>query len=223
MRIQEHLYQGFFGIAKKKDAAKYYAERMSKLKGLDDDLDKDIEEFKKILSNHRTKLDAYYNFLNKLDKESLRQLKQQIKTLEGMFDPDENANRREKKYTLRVKNIISDLLKNEENSELDALEKEVIDDLNHLNALLDSISPLWEEQLAFVRKNEDEILANKNHVQVISDILKEEGDILRMEESLLKKIDLKTGAILRKTSLKMRDLEKTKDMNMNYREIKHIR
>ena len=89
--------------------------------------------------------------------------------------------------------------------------------------MLKSIEPLWQQQIDFIEKNDEEILESRENIKILSDILKEEDDILKMEESLLRKIDLKTGAILRKTTLKERDIERTKDMDMSYREIKHIR
>lgn len=223
MRIQEHLFQGFFGNKNKVDSAKYYTERVNKMKGLDSDLDKSIEEFQKILDNHNKKLASYYEFLKRLDKESLKELKDQINIIEGMYEHDEEANEDEREYCLKVKDSLTKLTANEENTELTTLEKDVMEDIKSLIQLLESISPLWEQQLEFVKKNDEEIIGNKNNLKVLSDILKEEGDILKMEENLLKKIDLKTGAILRKTTLKMRDVDKTKDMNLSYREIRHIR
>jgi len=74
-----------------------------------------------------------------------------------------------------------------------------------------------------IKQNDELILNDNNNIKVLSDILKEEGDVLKMEESLLRKIDLKTGTILRKATLKERDIERTKDMDMNYREIKYVR
>lgn len=223
MRIQEHLFQGYFGIKKKQDSAKYYNERVSKLRGLDNDLDRGIENFHTILENHKKKLNAYFEFLKKMDKPSLDNLRQEIKRLEGMFEIDETANERENRYVLKIEDVVKELLKNEENTDLNALEKDVIEDVISLHTLIESIGPLWKAQLEFLEKNDDEILDSKENIKVLSDILKEESDILRVEENLLKKIDLKTGAILRKTTLKMRDVEKTKDMNINYRQIEHIR
>jgi len=60
MRIQEHIYQGFFGLKKKQDAGKYYHERIDKLKGVDKELDEVIEEFQKVLANHNNKIRSYY-------------------------------------------------------------------------------------------------------------------------------------------------------------------
>ena len=102
MRIQEHLFQGYFGIKKKQDSEKYYNQRVGKLKGLDADLDKGIENFKTILENHRKKLDAYFAFLKNMDKISLEALKLEIKRLEGMFDIDEVANDSEERYCLKM-------------------------------------------------------------------------------------------------------------------------
>jgi hypothetical protein len=223
MRIQEHLFQGYFGIKKKQDSEKYYNQRVGKLKGLDADLDKGIENFKTILENHRKKLDAYFAFLKNMDKISLEALKLEIKRLEGMFDIDEVANDSEERYCLKMEDILKDILTNEENTDLNTMEKDVMDDIKSLQSLVESIGPLWEAQLKFIEKNDDEIINNKANIKIISDILKEESDILRVEESLLRKIDLKAGSIIRKTELKRQDLEQTKDMNMSYREIKHIR
>lgn len=223
MRIQEHIFQGFFGITKKKDAAKYYSDRIGELKGLDSDLDKAIENFQKIITNHNLKLKAYYEFLKNFDKESLDSLKEQISVLEDMFDTDEDSNESEEKDIMKVQDTLCGLMKNEENTDITQLEQETMTDLKELSRLLDTICPLWKAQLEFMQKNDEEILGDKSNIKILSDILKEEGDILKMEENLLRKIDLKTGAILRKTTLKMRDVEKTKDMNMTYREIRHIR
>jgi hypothetical protein len=223
MRIQEHIFQGYFGFKNKQDSAKYYNQRVSKLKGLDADLDKGIENFLTILENHKKKIDAYFLFLKNLDKESLARLKDEINKLKGMFDVDEIANDSEGRHVLRIENILKDLIANEENAELNNMEKEAAEDVKSLHSLIESIGPLWEAQLEFVDKNDDLIIADKNNIRIIGDIFKEESNILRVEENLLKKIDLKTGAILRKTNLKMRDVERTKDMDMAYREIKHIR
>jgi hypothetical protein len=223
MRIQEHLFHGFFGIHKKEDAAKYYSTRIDKLRGIDSSLDNAIEKFQIILGNHNTKLDAYIEFLKDFDKISFEKLKSEIMKLEGMFDIDEEANVDAERYILGIQETLKDLLKNEENNELTQLEREAMADLRELSKLLDSISPLWVAQIDFIKHNEGTIFDNKTNIKILSDILKEEGDILRMEEKLLKKIDLKTGTILRKTQLKMKDVQRTKDMNMTYREIKHIR
>jgi len=223
MRIQEHLFQGYFGIKKKQDSAKYYNERVAKLKGLDSNLDNGIENFRTILENHKKKLDAYFNFLRKMDRQSLELLRQEIRRLEGMFDVDEIANDKEERNVTKIESTLKELIGNEENSELNTLEKEVMADVKSLHELIQSISPLWEAQLDFIKKNDIEIIENKENIKILGDILKEESDILRVEESLLKKIDLKTGAILRKTTLKMRDVDRTKDMNITYREINHIR
>ena len=111
----------------------------------------------------------------------------------------------------------------EESTELGQLEKESITDLNEMLRLLKAIEPVWQAQIDFIKQTDELILSNNNNIKILSDILKEEGDILRMEESILRKIDLKTGTILRKTTLKERDIERTKNMDMNYREIKHVR
>ena len=223
MRIQEHIFQGYFGIKKKQDSEKYYNDRVSKLRGLDSDLDRGIENFKIILENHKKKLNAYFDFLKKMDSQSLNVLRNHIKVLQGMFDVDEVAYDSEHRYVLKIETILKDLIDNEESSDIGMMEKDVMHDVKSLHSLIESIGPLWQQQLEFIKKNDDEILGDKINIKVLSDILKEESDILRVEETLLRKIDLKTGAILRKTTLKMRDIEKTKDMNMNYREIKHIR
>jgi len=207
----------------KQDSEKYYNERVSKLKGLDSDLDKGIEDFKSILENHKKKLDAYFLFLKNMDRTSLSKLRAEIKRLEGMFDVDELANDDEERHVIKIEGILKDLATNEENTELDNMEKDVIEDIKALHNLIQSIGPLWEAQLEFIKKNDEEIIGNKENIKVIGDVFREESDVLRVEENLLRKIDLKTGAILRKTTLKMRDVEKTKDMNMAYREIKHIR
>jgi phosphomevalonate kinase len=223
MRVQEHIYQGFFGLKKKQDAGKYYHERMEKLKGMDKELDTVIEEFQKILSNHDVKLKSYYNFVNKPGKDTLQAVRKEIEKLEGMFDEDELANDKEQKYVLKGIDELKDLTKNEESSEMGQLESEVVSDLNELLRLLRSIEPVWQAQIDFIKKNDEEILENKINIKVLSDILKEEGDILRMEESILQKIDLKTRTILRKTSLKEQDIGKTEDASLRYRDIRYIR
>jgi hypothetical protein len=223
MRVDEHLFQGFFGINKKQDSAKYYHERVDKLKGLDSDLDKCIDEFQKVLVNHNKKITAYHYFLTRIDKPSLQSVMDEINKLEGMFDDDEIANDTTRRYALKIEEILKILTKNEECIELQSIEQDTMSDLKELHRMIASIKPLWEQQLEFVKKNDEEILTNKNNIKILTDIFKEESDIMKMEESLLKKIDLKTGNILRKTTLKLRGIEETKDMNMNYRDIKHIR
>jgi hypothetical protein len=223
MRIDEHLFQGFFGIKKKQDAAKYYDTRVEKLLGIDESLDKGISEFKKLLLNHKNKLKAYDLFLQNLDKVSLQALRSEIRKLEGMFDADELSNEAERKHIIRINSTIKELANDEENEELTLLEKDVIEGLRRLSSLIDSLGPLWEAQLQFIEKNDEEILDDRRNIRLLTDILKEEADILRMEDSILREIDLKTGVILRKTSLKKRNLERTKDMNLRYREISHIR
>ncbi len=223
MRIQEHLYQGFFGLKKKEDASKYYHERVDKLRGFDKDLDTIIEAFQKVLDNHTNKLKNYHEFLKKPNKETFRAVRKEIEKLEGMFDEDELANDKEQKYALKGITELKEVLKNEESSELGQLEKESIADLNELLRLLKSVEPVWQSQIDFIKQNDEQILTDQKNIKILSDILKEEGDILRMEESLLRKIDLKTGTILRKTTLKERDIDKTKAMGMEYREVKHVR
>lgn len=223
MRIQEHLYQGFFGIKKKKDASKYYHERIDKLKGFDKDLDTIIEAFQKILSNHNNKFRSYDEFLNKPGKDTFKAVRTEIQKLEGMFDEDELANDKEQKYVLKGADLLKEILADEESNELSQLEQESVNDMNELLRLLKAIEPVWQAQIDFIKQDDEQILSNQNNIKILSDILKKEGNIIHMEESLLKKIDLKTGTILRKTTLKERDIEKTKDMNMNYRDIRHVR
>ncbi|MGV8171939.1 MAG: hypothetical protein ACP5OA_04570 [Candidatus Woesearchaeota archaeon] len=223
MRIQEHIYQGFFGLKKTQDAGKYYHERVDKLKGFDADLDRTIESFQQVLSSHNIKLKSYQEFLNKPGSNTLQAVRREIEKLEGMFDEDELANNKEQKYVIKGIDEIKGLIKNEESPEIGQLENESLTDLNELLNLLKSIGPIWQAQIDFIKKNDKEIFGDKNNIKILSDILKEEGDILRMEETLLRKIDLKTGTILRKVSLREKDIQKTKDMDMNYREVKHIR
>jgi len=173
--------------------------------------------------NHKNKIKAYTLFLQHLDKSSLQALRSEIKRLEGMFDDDEISNDSERKHILSISSKIKELAGDEENEELTLLEKDIIDDLRKLSNLIDSLGPLWEAQLQFIEKNDEEILGDRRNVIVISDILREEADLLKMEDSLLRDIDLKTGVILRKTSLKKRNLTRTNDMNLRYREISHIR
>ena len=223
MRIQEHLFQGYFGLKKKKDSAKYYHERVGKLRGLDNDLDKCIEDFQTILKNHKSKINAYDEFLKKLDLASFQAVKREVNKLEGMFDQDELANDSERKYVARIEGIINNLIGDEENSEINQLQKDTLNDLKELLRMIENIKPVWEKQLEFMKRDEREILSQKENIRVLTAMFKEESDILNMEESLLRRIDLKTGNILRKTTLKLRDVEKTKEMDMSYREIKHIR
>ncbi|MGV8151118.1 MAG: hypothetical protein ACP5NV_05300 [Candidatus Woesearchaeota archaeon] len=222
MRIQEHLFHGFFGNKTKKDSAKYYTERVDKLKGLDNDLDKTIEQFQKILLNHKEKIVAYDEFLKKFDSEKFLKVKEEVMKLEGMFDEDELANESERRYIVRMENILSELIKNEENVELSQAQKDTVQDLKELLRMIEHIKPLWETQISFMKAHDYKDI-NKDAIKELTDIFKRESETLKIEETLLKKIDLKTGNILRKTTLKLRDLEKTKDMNMTYREIRHIR
>ncbi len=140
-----------------------------------------------------------------------------------MFDEDELANEEERRYALKIEEILKDLTKTEENSEIGQIQQETLQDLNELKRMLESIQPLWQRQLDFITKTTQEILSSPANLKILSDIFKEEGEVLKIEEALLRKIDLKTGSILRKTTLKLRDLEKTKDMNLQYRNIEHIR
>jgi hypothetical protein len=223
MRIQEHIYQGFFGLKKKKDAGKYYKEHVEKLKGFDKDLDTVIELFQHILSNHNSKLKSYHEFLKKPNKNTFQAVRLEIRKLEGMFDEDEMANAKEQRYVLKDIDKMDDLIKNDESPELGQLERESVNDLKELLKLLKSIEPVWQAQIDFIKQNNDEILSDIRNIKILSDILKEEGDILQMEETLLRKIDLKTGTILRKASLMEKDIQKTKEMDMTYREVKYIR
>ena len=223
MRIQEHIYQGFFGLKKKQDAGKYYHERVEKLKGFDSNLDAILKAFQHLLAGHSSKLNNYHEFLIKPNKETLHAVRKEIEKLEGMFDKDDLDNDTEKKYTLKSIDIIQNIAKNEDSLELGQIEKESINDLNELLKLLKSIEPVWQSQIDFIKRNDEEILGNIENIKILSDILKEEGDIMRMEESLLRKIDTKTGSLLRRTTLKENDIKKTEDMDMTYREIKYVR
>ncbi len=223
MRIDEHIYQGFFGLKKKKDARKYYHESVDKLKGLDSDLDDMINSFQTVLANHNNKIKSYLEFLKNQNKDTLQALRKEIEKLEGMFDQDELANDNEKKCCIKGISILQGLTTSEDSTELGQLEKDTLMDLSELMRLLKAMEPLWQQQIDFIEKEDEKILGDKKNVKILSDIFKEEEDILKMEESLLKKIDLKTGTLLRKTSLKEKDIERTKDMGMNYREIKYVR
>lgn len=224
MRIQEHLFQGFFGIKKKQDSAKYYSKRVEKLKGLDVDLDNCIEEFQKVLNNHNKKIESYELFLKNLDKESLEKFKNQVLKLETVFDDDELSVESEKRYITKMENILSELIKNEENNEMSQIQNETLMDLKELSKMIESIKPLWEEQIELVKNeiiSKDKI--SKDTIQKLTEVFKKESNLLHIENTLLKKIDLKTSNLLRKTTLKLKNLEKTDNMNMRYREIKHIR
>jgi len=223
MRVDEHLFQGFFGNKKKEDSAKYYHERIDKLKGLDANLDKCIDEFQRVLANHNKKVNAYNYFLSRLDVPSLHSVKDEVNKLEGMFDDDEISNDAEGRYIVKIEEVLKDLIKNEENTDLTSIEQDTMDDLKELLRMIENIKPVWERQLGFMKKDDKEIIEDKENIKELTSIFKEESDMLRMEEALLKKIDLKTGNILRKTTLKRDDIEETKRMNMNYREIRHIR
>ncbi|HYD03436.1 MAG TPA: hypothetical protein VEC16_04005 [Alphaproteobacteria bacterium] len=224
MRIQEHIYQGFFGLKKKKDAKQYYNERVDKLKGLDSDLDEIIDCFQSIMNNHNAKLKAYNDFLRKPTASGFAQVRSEIEKLEGMFDPDELANNKGQKYVLKNIDKLKDLTDNEESAEMQQLEQESLSDLNELLRLLKSIEPVWQEQIDFVKRyNDSQIVTQPDNLRKLSNIFIEESKILNMEESLLRRIDLKTGTILRKTTLKQRDIQKTDDMDMRYREVKYVR
>lgn len=224
MRIQEHIYQGFFGLNKKENAGKYYHERIEKLKGFNKDLDIIIVAFQNILTNHDSKLKSYQNFLDNMNSDTFQNVKKEIKKLEEMYDEDELENDKEQKYILRNIDILKNLTKNEESIELNQLETESIADLNELLRLLENIEPVWQAQIDFIKNNEaTDIFNNSIKITELSNIFKKEGEILKIEETLLRKINLKTNVILRKTSLKEREIEKTKNMDMNYRELKYIR
>lgn len=223
MRIQEHIYQGFFGLNKKEDASKYYHERVEKLKGFDKDLDTIIEAFQNILKNHNNKLNVYQKFLSNMNKDTFQKMREEIEKLEGMYDEDELANDKEQKYVLKGRDALNSITNNEESAELSQMEKESITDLNELMRLLQAIEPVWQAQIDFIKNNDNDVFKESIKIKELTAILKKEGEILRMEEILLRKIDLKTGAILRKTTLKEKGIDKTKDMDMNYRELKYIR
>jgi len=223
MRIQEHLFQGYFGYKKKEDSVKYYNERVGKLKGLHSELDAALDQLSQILENHENKITAYLEFLKGYNKQTLDTLKKEIKVIEEMFIVDEGATELEDRYILKVEDSLGKLSKNETSTELNALEKEILEDISSLHQLLTTLAPLWKAQLQFVNKNDDEILSDKSTVKIFSDVLKEEGDILKIEQNLMKKIDIKTGSLLRKTTLLANDVDRTRDMGMAYRDIRHIR
>lgn len=223
MRIQEHIYQGFFGLNKKQNANKYYHERVEKLKGFDTDLDNIINAFQNILTNHTNKLLAYQKFLNNRSIKTFTNVKKEIQKLEGIYDEDELANDKERKYIVRGRDLLESLTKNEESIELKQLQKESISDLNELLRLLEEIEPIWQKQIDFISGNDDKMYADVDKIKELSMIFQREGEILKMEETLLRKIDLKTGSILRKISLKEKGISKTKNSDVNYRELKYIR
>ncbi|MGV8087396.1 MAG: hypothetical protein ACP5N1_07225 [Candidatus Woesearchaeota archaeon] len=223
MRIQEHMYQGFFGLNKKQNANKYYHERVEKLKGFDEDLDNIITAFQNILTNHNNKLVTYQKFLNNRNSNTFNDLRNEIQKLKGIYDEDELANDKEQKYVIKGRDLLHSLTKNEESVELGQLQKESISDLNELLRLLEEIEPLWQKQIDFISDNNEKVHNDIDKIKELSAILQREGEILRMEETLLRKIDLKTGSILRKTSLKEKGIAKTKNSDVNYRELKYIR
>ncbi|GIU70190.1 MAG: hypothetical protein KatS3mg002_1426 [Candidatus Woesearchaeota archaeon] len=222
MRIQEHLFQGFFGIKKKKDSAKYYSERIDKLKGISSELDNCISEFQKILNSHKKKISLYNKFLDNPDDYNYQKIKNEIKKLENMFDEGEISQETEKKHAYKIEKILTELINNEENIDIATLQRETLSDIKELMKLLENIKPLWEQQIDTISMDGENII-NKEKIKKLTEIFKEESKILIIEEDLLKKIELKTSNILRKTNLKFRDIEKTKDMNIRYREIRHIR
>ncbi len=222
MRIQEHLFQGFFGIKTKKDALKYYKEKEPKLLDIDKKLDGAIEAFQKKKSHHKQKILAYNAFLQKIDAESWHKLATEIKKLEGMFDEDERANDYEKKEIEYIKDELKHITKGEDDTELKNVEREMSDDTSELLTIVDNTGTLWEQQLGIAEKG-DEVLKNTLLHTQLDTIFHEENHLISREEILLKNIDLKLGILLRKTTLKLRELERTTDMNMQYREIRHIR
>jgi len=149
MRIQEHMYQGFFGLKKKQDAAKYYTECVDKLKGFDKDLDTVIEAFQQVLNNHAIKLKNYHEFLMRPSKETFQPVRKEIEKLIGMFDEDELANNKEQRYVLKSITQLKDLTKEEESTELGQLEQESITDMNELLKLLKTIEPVWQAQIDY--------------------------------------------------------------------------
>ncbi len=223
MRVQEHLYQGFFGDKKKKDALKFYRERTDKLRIANSKLDECIAEFQRIVDDHRNNLRRFNDFVRTPNHLTLKALKQEIKTLENLTNNDEEVNEHEEKHIKQVKKIIEEISKDEENTDLKTIEKETLSDIIELDKLLQSIGSLWEIQLEFTKKENNLLLSDLRNAKVLGDILKEESDILSMEEQLLRKIDLRLGNILRKTTLKLRDVEEAREFNIKYREIKHIR
>jgi len=222
MRIQEHIFQGFFGNKTKKDALKYYKEKEPKLLDNDKRLDEAIEEFQKKNSHHKKKVLAYNAFLQKKDQASLNALITEIKKLEGMFDEDEKSNDLERHQIEHIHGEIKKNNKDEDDTELKNIEREMMDDLTEIESLIDNTGNLWEKQID-IAERAGEILRDQQLQAQLDTLFKEESQIIAHEEVLLKNIDLKLGVLLRKTTLKLKDLEKTDDMNMQYREIKHIR
>lgn len=222
MRVQEHIFQGYFGNKKKKDALKYFKERVDKLKKADEKLDECIADFQRIVADHRKNLARFNDFVRTPSNITLESLKEEIKTLEDLTGNDEEVNEQEEKHILHVKNVLEEISKDEENLELKSLQKEAIEEIKELDRLLCSIESLWDIQLEFVKKENNVLLSNLKHSKVLGDILKEESDILNMEEQLLRKIDLKIGNILRKTTLMLRETEEARNSNIQYKEIKNI-
>ena len=223
MRVQEHLFQGFFGLKTKKDSLKFYRECVEKLKYADLKLDECINEFQTIVNDHKKNLNQYDNFIKHPSKITLNILKKELETLEGITNKDKQTNAQEEKHILQIKSKIEEISKTEESPDLKDIEKEIITDLDELDKLLNNIEGLWAVQLAFVEKEDELILRDVINIKVLGDILKEESDILNMEEQLLRKIDLKLGNVLRKTTLKLRGIEEEKNSSTEYKEIKHIR
>lgn len=223
MRVQEHLFQGFFGGKKKKDALKYYKERVEKLKQIDSKLDSCIFDFQRIANDHKKNLARFNAFIKNPTTNTLAALKQEISTLENLTGQDEEVNEAEERHVLQIKTILDTLMKEEDSEDLKLMEKETLDELHELDKLLCNIECLWEVQLEFVKKEDVLILSDIRHSKVLGDIMKEEADILAMEEQLLRKINLKLGNILRKTTLKLKEIEEAKDSNLQYREIKYAR
>ncbi len=223
MRIQEHLFQGFFGIKKKKDSLKYHKQKENTLLEIDTQLDDAIESHQKKTSNHRKKVLNYARFMQKHDEESWTPLKEEILKLKGAFDEDELANDQERRKISKIVSEIKAIQKEEEDSELKNTEREMADGLHELESLLEEIGTIWEEQLKIADMETQTVLSTSTIQERLNTILQEENRITGREEHILKEVDLKLGILLRKTTLKLRDLEKTKDMNMQYREIRHIR
>ncbi|MFA5797548.1 MAG: hypothetical protein WC916_05975 [Candidatus Woesearchaeota archaeon] len=223
MRIQEHLFQGFFGVKKKKDSLKYHKQKENTLLEIDKQLDEAIESHQKKASNHRKKVLSYTRFIQKHDEESWKPLKEEILKLKGAFDEDELANNQERRKISKIVSEIKTIQKEDEDSELKNTEREMADGLHELESLLEEIGTIWEEQLKIADMETQTILSTSTIQERLNTILQEENRITSREEHILKEVDLKLGILLRKTTLKLRDLEKTKDMNIEYREIKHIR
>jgi hypothetical protein len=223
MRIQEHLYQGFFGIKKKQDAAKYYKERVEKINSLDKKIDSVIDSYQKLLSNHNSKREKCLKFVQNPTLNNLKIARIEVEKLEGMFDEDELANNSEQDHVKAMLSEVKQLSKTEESEEMKILESDLTSELEDLLRVLKSLEPVWQNQIDFIKRSDDAIMIEKTSISKLGVIIATEDSILKREEELLRKIDLKIGAMLRKTDLKEQSIEKTADMNMRYREIRHIR